>query len=40
MEDYDGLYDCLFCGDSVRGMPALVSGNATPTRGTAHATKT
>ena len=24
MEDYDGSYDCLFCGDSVRGMPALV----------------
>ena len=23
MED-DGSYDCLFCGDSVRGMPALV----------------
>ena len=24
VEDYDGSYDCLFCGDSVRGMPALV----------------
>ena len=26
VEDYDGSYVCLFCGDSVRGLPALVCG--------------
>ena len=23
VEDYDGTYVCLFCGESVRGQPAL-----------------
>ena len=23
VEDYDGTYVCLFCGESVRGKPAL-----------------
>ena len=23
VEDYDGMYVCLFCGESVRGQPAL-----------------
>ena len=23
VEDYDGTYECLFCGESVRGQPAL-----------------
>ena len=26
VEEYDGSYDCLFCGDSVRGTAALVCG--------------
>ena len=23
VEEYDGTYECLFCGESVRGQPAL-----------------
>ena len=26
VEDYDGTYVCLFCGESVRGQPALKCG--------------